>query len=83
MKRHSSRTLLFIIICELLWTSVQGDDIVVVGAGMAGCSAARTLLRNTEYDVVVLEADPDRYGGRMWTTYNVLSDGSGKNKRFL
>ena len=50
---------------------------------MAGCSAARTLLRNIEHNVIVLEADPDRYGGRMWTTHDVLSDGSGKNKKFL
>ena len=83
MKYHSSGILLFSIICELLWICVQADDIIVVGAGMAGCSAARTLLRNTEHNVIVLEADPDRYGGRMWTTYDVLSDGIGKNEKFL
>ena len=58
--------------------SVRCDDIIVVGAGISGCSAARSLLRNTEHNVIVLEADRDRYGGRMWTTYDVLSNGTGR-----
>ena len=67
-------------LCSLIvfnLSSIRCDDVVVVGAGMAGCSAARILLRNTEHNVIVLEADPDRYGGRMWTTYDVLSNGTG------
>ena len=83
MKYHSSGILLFSIICQLFWKCVQGDDIIVIGAGMAGCSAARTLLRNTEHNVTVLEADPDRYGGRMWTTNDILSDGIGKKESLL
>ena len=59
---------------------VKGNDVVVVGAGVSGCAAARTLLQNSDHNVTVLEANPDRYGGRTWTTYTVLSDGTGKCK---
>ena len=41
-------------------------DVVVVGAGFAGLSAARDLVR-LEHDVVVLEGR-DRVGGRSATT---------------
>ncbi|HAM01859.1 MAG TPA: hypothetical protein DCQ30_06475, partial [Acidimicrobiaceae bacterium] len=40
-------------------------DVVVLGAGMAGCSAARELAASG-LDVIVLEAG-DRVGGRVWT----------------
>lgn len=40
-------------------------DVVVVGAGMAGCSAAR-VLAGAGLGVTVLEAG-DRIGGRVWT----------------
>ena len=59
---------------------VIGDNVVVAGAGVSGCAAARTLLQNSGHNVTVLEANPDRYGGRTWMTYSVLSDGSGKYK---
>ena len=45
---------------------VEGCDVVVVGAGFAGLTAARTLTRSG-YDVVVLEGR-DRVGGRSCTT---------------
>ena len=40
--------------------------VVVVGAGFAGLSAARALVKKGIRDVVVLEAR-DRVGGRTWT----------------
>src|SRR5262249_249856 len=45
---------------------VVETDVVVVGAGVAGLSAARKLVAEGR-DVVVLEAR-DRVGGRLWNT---------------
>jgi len=46
----------------------QGDlyDTIIVGAGIAGLSAASTLKKNGVRDIVILEA-ADRIGGRVWT----------------
>src|SRR5262245_19559822 len=46
--------------------SDKTSPIIVVGAGIAGLSAARTLAK-AGYDVVILEAR-NRLGGRMWTS---------------
>ena len=43
----------------------QGRSVIVVGAGMAGLSAARTLT-DQGFEVTVLEGR-DRLGGRIWT----------------
>ena len=47
----------------------SGEAVVVIGAGMAGLSAARRLVANG-YQVIVVEAR-DRPGGRMWTDYSL------------
>ena len=47
----------------------SGDTVVVIGAGMAGLSAARRLEAGG-YRVIVVEAR-DRPGGRMWTDYSL------------
>ena len=46
----------------------QGDvyDVIVVGAGISGLSAANTLKENGVKNILVLEA-ADRIGGRVWT----------------
>ena len=41
--------------------------VIVVGAGFSGLSAARYLTNTGRYEVTVLEARPDRIGGRIWT----------------
>jgi putrescine oxidase len=46
--------------------SERDTDVVVIGAGIAGLSAARAL-RSAGLEVVVLEAR-DRVGGRVWNT---------------
>jgi monoamine oxidase len=43
--------------------------VVIVGAGLAGLAAARTLIDNG-FQVVVLEAR-DRFGGRIWTDHSL------------
>ena len=58
----------------------EKKKIIIVGAGMAGIAAARELI-NSGCDVTLLEARPDRYGGRMWS-YRELACGSG-NCRIL
>jgi len=42
-------------------------QVLVIGAGIAGLAAARSLV-DSKYQVTVLEARPDRYGGRLWTS---------------
>ncbi len=50
-------------------------DFVVVGAGFAGLTAAWRLVNATPpASVIVLEARPDRVGGRVWTEW--LADGT-------
>ena len=40
--------------------------VLIVGAGMAGCTAARALLQGGIEDIIMLEAT-DRIGGRVKT----------------
>lgn len=44
-------------------------EVIVVGAGTSGISAARYLQDNTNYKVVIVEAN-DRTGGRINTVYH-------------
>ncbi len=46
------------------------NDVVVIGAGAAGISAAREL-RQKGYDVTVIEA-ADRIGGRVHTDHDIF-----------
>ena len=43
------------------------QKVIVVGAGISGLAAARFLMNTGRFDVLVLEARPDRIGGRIWT----------------
>lgn len=44
----------------------EHPSVVIIGAGMAGLSAAETLLKNGITNIKILEAT-DRYGGRVYT----------------
>lgn len=48
----------------------QKQKIIVVGAGIAGLTAAKTLMQKG-HEVLVLEAR-DRIGGRIWTSQYAL-----------
>ena len=50
-------------------------DVVVVGAGISGLSAGRAL-QQQGHSVTLLEANPQRYGGRIWTRTDLHPDGT-------
>lgn len=41
-------------------------QVIIIGAGISGCTAARTLVNNSITDILVVEAT-DRVGGRVKT----------------
>lgn len=41
--------------------------VLVIGAGISGLATARVLVNSGHFDVTVVEARPDRIGGRIWT----------------
>ena len=53
-----------------------GNDVIIVGAGISGISAARKLVNMGGYDVTVLEAR-GRVGGRIWTDKSGLPNAKG------
>ena len=65
----------------LLCSHCHCQDAIVIGAGISGIATARTLVDHGGFNVIVLEANPDRYGGRMWTNRDITSDGSGDMKQ--
>ena len=69
----------FVFLFPLLFLTSQclGQDVIVIIAGISGIAAARTLVDHGGFNVTILEANPDRYGGRMWTNREITSDGSG------
>ena len=69
----------FVFIFPLVFLSFQclGQGVIVIGAGVSGIALARTLVDHGGFNVTVLGANPDRYGGRMWTNREITSDGSG------
>lgn len=52
----------------VLAKSLETTDVVVVGAGIGGIKATHDLV-NAGRNVIALEADPSRYGGRIFTEY--------------
>ena len=52
-------------------------DVIVVGAGISGLTAGRTL-QQQGHSVTLLEADPGRYGGRIWTRTDLVPEGTCK-----
>ena len=68
---------ILIYLTQLLYVKCHRPHVIVVGAGTSGLAAARTLVDHGGYNVTVLEANPDRYGGRIWTNTDIVSDGSG------
>jgi len=61
--------LVSIILSALITKSLEETnvDTIIIGAGIAGLSAAEELVRNGHSNILVLESS-NRVGGRMWTT---------------
>ena len=64
---------LVLVLCLVYSLGVRGESkemseyrVAIIGAGIAGCTAARTLIENGVNDVIILEAT-DRIGGRVRT----------------
>jgi len=64
------QTVLFFFSCNLLFgeclSKADTYDVIIVGGGVSGLSAANTLKQNGVKKILVLEA-ADRIGGRVWT----------------
>lgn len=54
------------LLCGVCHTQDEIYDVIIVGAGISGLSAAATLKKNGVEKILVLEAT-DRIGGRVWT----------------
>ncbi len=67
IKAHCTNLKWCILCVCLLVCSVQCVDVIVVGAGLSGLAAARTLCNDGRFNITILEARPDRYGGRVCT----------------
>ena len=70
-------TLTSLLLLLLLPAGSLGLDIIVVGAGISGLTAGRTL-QQQGHSVTLLDADPQRYGGRIWTRTDLVSQGTRK-----
>ncbi len=55
-------------------TDAKRKGVIIIGAGISGIAAARQLVNAGGYDVTILEARPDRYGGRIWSDKETLQD---------
>ncbi|XP_060068174.1 uncharacterized protein LOC132548334 [Ylistrum balloti] len=51
-------------------TALKTKEVLVIGGGISGLAAARKLANHPSqlYEVTVLEARKERYGGRIWTS---------------
>ena len=70
-------TLTSLLLLLLLPAGSLGLDVIVVGAGISGLTAGRTL-QQQGHSVTLLEADPERYGGRIWTRTDLVPEGTCK-----
>ena len=70
-------TLTPLLLLLLLPAGILGLDVIVVGAGISGLTAGRTL-QQQGHSVTLLEADPGRYGGRVRTRTDLVPEGTRK-----
>ncbi len=65
-----------VLVAVLYVPLVLSRDVIIVGAGISGLAAARSLV-NSGHNATILEANPSRYGGRIWTNKQALPNAKG------
>ncbi len=67
--------LLVLLPSNLIWAE---QNVVIIGGGLAGLTVARKLVNEGKWNVTVLEANDQRYGGRIWTNKAAMPIAKGK-----
>lgn len=69
--------LLFLFVSCSAYSVQRAPEVIVIGAGASGLAAARALTDAGQCKVTVLEARPNRYGGRIWTNTEDIQSPTG------
>ena len=80
MKSLSLSLIVALSFLDSLFAASSYHDVIVIGSGMAGMTAANALMKTKKYTVLVLES-ANRIGGRTYTDSSIgnIDMGASKN----